>query len=70
MGLGLSVKRHPLEFANALLKLEWNMEKYKNAVETFSKNLTWEEVSKHHISLYNLILNSPDSSLSKKNIFL
>lgn len=70
MGLGLSVKRHPLEFANALLKLEWNMEKYKNAVETFSKNLTWEEVSKHHISLYNLILNSPDSSFSKKKIFL
>ena len=70
MGLGLSVKRDPLEFSNALLKLERNMEKYKSAVETFSKNLTWEEVSKNHISLYNLILNSPDSSLSNKNIFL
>jgi glycosyltransferase involved in cell wall biosynthesis len=70
MGLGISVKRVPSEFSNALLMLEQNFERYRKAVEIFNKNLTWQEVAKKHILVYNLLISNPDSPLLKKNMFL
>lgn len=44
MQLGISVKRVPSEFSNALVMLEKDMEVYREAVKNFKKNLTWEEM--------------------------
>jgi glycosyltransferase involved in cell wall biosynthesis len=52
LGLGLSVKRKPSYFSNALLELEQKMEKYKKSVQEFSTKLTWSEVANQHIHLY------------------
>jgi hypothetical protein len=55
--------------ARALLALEQNLERYKNAVEIFSKKLLWQDIASKHIILYNLIVNNPNSSVLKKNMF-
>jgi glycosyltransferase involved in cell wall biosynthesis len=69
LGLGLSVRRNPVEFSKALLTLEQNLGKYKIAIDKFSKNLLWEEVAKKHAALYNLVVNSPNSPILKENMF-
>ena len=69
MGLGISVRRNPAEFSKALLTLEQNLGEYKIAVEKFRKNLLWEEVAKKHATLYNLVVNNPNSPILKENMF-
>lgn len=69
MGLGISVHRDPNQFSRALLTLERKLDRYKNTVEMFSKKLLWQDVAKKHITLYNLIVNNPNSSILKKNMF-
>ncbi len=61
LGLGISIERDPGEFSRALIKLERDYENYKNAVETFRKNLLWKEVASKHILLYKSIVDGPDS---------
>jgi glycosyltransferase involved in cell wall biosynthesis len=68
MGLGISVKQNPIEFSQALLKLEINYNKYKHAVINFRKSLLWKEVAKKHILLYNSMINTPDSPVIRKTI--
>jgi len=70
MGLGVLVNRSPSEFSRGLLTLEQKLEEYKERVKGFSKNLTWKNVAKRHLTLYNFIINNPESSISKKNLFL
>ena len=60
MGLGISIERDPVEFSKAFVKLEWDYEKYENAVEIFRKKLAWKEVAKKHISLYESVMNSSE----------
>jgi glycosyltransferase involved in cell wall biosynthesis len=69
IGLGISVRRDPNQFSRALLALEQNLERYKNTVEIFSKKLLWQDIANKHIILYNLIVNNPNSSVLKKNMF-
>ena len=69
IGLGISVRRDPNQFSRALLALEQNLEWYKNAVEIFRKKLLWQDIASKHIILYNLIVNNPNSSVLKKNMF-
>ncbi|HEY7109927.1 MAG TPA: glycosyltransferase [Nitrososphaeraceae archaeon] len=59
MGLGISVRRNPVEFSKALLKLEQNLDEYKMTIDKFRKNLLWEEVAKKHAALYDLVVKSP-----------
>ena len=61
MELGIAVKRVPSSFSAALLKLEQNMERFKKAVEIFSKRLTWDEVSKEHLLLYESLVSDSAS---------
>lgn len=61
LGLGISIERDPREFSGALIKLERDYENYKNAVETFRKNLLWKEVASKHILLYKSIVDSHNS---------
>ncbi|MGB5091125.1 MAG: glycosyltransferase, partial [Nitrososphaeraceae archaeon] len=69
IGLGISVRRDPNQFSRALLALEQNLERYKNTVEIFSKKLLWQDIANKHIILYNLIVNNPNSSVLKRNMF-
>ncbi|MGH9972315.1 MAG: glycosyltransferase family 4 protein [Nitrososphaeraceae archaeon] len=69
MELGISVPRDPVQFSNALLKLEQKLDRYKNTTKIFNKKLLWQEIAKKHIILYNLIVNDPNSPLLKENMF-
>jgi hypothetical protein len=69
MGLGISVHRDPVQFSMALLKLEQELDEYRNAIKIFSKNLLWENIAKKHAVLYNLVINNPSSPLLKENMF-
>jgi len=65
--LGISVKRGPSEFSNALVMLENDMEVYQEAVKNFKKKLTWEEIATKHILLYQSlfrIIKSPDQDVA------
>jgi hypothetical protein len=66
MGLGILVKRNPIEFSQTLLKIEIDYNKYKDAVINFRKSLLWKEVAKKHILLYNSMINPPNSPVIKK----
>jgi glycosyltransferase involved in cell wall biosynthesis len=69
MELGISGPRDPVQFSNALLKLEQKLDRYKNTTKIFNKKLLWQEIAKKHIILYNLIVNDPNSPLLKENMF-
>jgi hypothetical protein len=58
MGLGISVDRNPSDFSRALVELEGDYKKYKDAVVEFSKNLSWREVGRKHILLYESIVKT------------
>jgi glycosyltransferase involved in cell wall biosynthesis len=57
-GLGITAKRTPNTFSDALLELDNNYDKYKNAIEDFKKYLKWNIIAKNHIELYNSIASS------------
>jgi glycosyltransferase involved in cell wall biosynthesis len=54
-GLGITTKRTPNAFADALLELDNNYDKYQKAIECFKKYLNWNIVAINHIELYNSI---------------
>ena len=58
MGLGISVDRNPSDFSRALVELRGDYKKYKDAVVEFSKKLSWREVSRKHILLYESIVKT------------
>jgi glycosyltransferase involved in cell wall biosynthesis len=68
MELGISVDRNPVEFSKALLKLEVDYKRYKDAVVNFRKDLLWKEVAKKHMLLYNSIIDRPSPPLLRKII--
>ena len=65
-GLGISAKRTPAAFTEALLELDRNYDKFKKAVEEFKECLQWDTVARHHIKLYNSIASSPKMLTSNK----
>ena len=56
--LGITTKRTPNAFADALSELASNYDKYKRAVDGFKKYLKWNLVARNHIELYNSITSS------------
>jgi glycosyltransferase involved in cell wall biosynthesis len=52
-GLGIIVKRQPLEFSEGLDVLSRNYSKYGEAVNKFKQKLKWDFVAKQHQRLYN-----------------
>jgi len=56
--LGITAKRTPNAFTEALLELERNYDKYKKTVEVFKKYLKWDLIARNHIELYHDITNS------------
>ena len=63
-GLGVTVKRDPIEFKKALIDLEDNYEYYCNSVNQFKLSLNWKNIADHHTNLYNSILVDTKSSKS------
>jgi len=68
MKLGIMVDRNPVEFSKALLKLEVDYKRYKDAVVNLRKDLLWKEVAKKHILIYNSIIDRPSTPLLRKII--
>jgi glycosyltransferase involved in cell wall biosynthesis len=58
-GLGITAKRKPNEFSNAIKNLEKDYCKYIESVNIFKNNLKWEFVAKQHEAIY--------CSISEKN---
>jgi glycosyltransferase involved in cell wall biosynthesis len=56
--LGITTKRTPNAFVDALLELDNNYDKYQKAIEAFKQYLKWNIVAKNHIELYNSITSS------------
>jgi glycosyltransferase involved in cell wall biosynthesis len=54
--LGITVDRNPQAFSNALVSLDHEYEKYANVVERFGAKLSWKEVARRHLALYNGIV--------------
>jgi glycosyltransferase involved in cell wall biosynthesis len=54
-GLGITVRRNPNEFSNALVRLANHYAKYKESVDAFKKKLTWETVAMQHVRVYSEI---------------
>jgi glycosyltransferase involved in cell wall biosynthesis len=52
MGLGVTVRRNPVEFSKALRILEADYTYFKKKVEHFKSNLTWDSVAKQHVTVY------------------
>ena len=53
MGLGITSKRDPKSFSNAIYKLGNDYEKYNTAVMNFKLKLKWNYIANQHIQLYN-----------------
>jgi len=51
-GLGITTKRRPYAFSNALKRLEKGYSHYEESINNFKTNLTWESIAKQHDSLY------------------
>jgi glycosyltransferase involved in cell wall biosynthesis len=58
MGLGITVKRTPNAFTDALLDLDANYTAYSEAVESFKARLKWDYSANMHIKLYENIMNN------------
>lgn len=56
MGLGITVKRNPIEFSKALVTLNNNYEYYAKNVILFKEKLKWYNIARSHISLYKQII--------------
>jgi glycosyltransferase involved in cell wall biosynthesis len=65
-GLGITTKRMPNAFADALLELDKNYDKYQKAIEGFKKYLQWCIVTMNHIELYNSITSTTKMVTSNK----
>jgi glycosyltransferase involved in cell wall biosynthesis len=55
-GLGLTVRRDPIEFSNGLVAIKRNYANYKEAVNTFKKKLRWDIIAKQHAMIYSRIM--------------
>jgi glycosyltransferase involved in cell wall biosynthesis len=53
MGLGITAKRNPESFAEAIHKLGDSYDKYSKSVDNFKEQFRWEFVAKQHIDIYN-----------------
>ena len=55
-GLGLTVRRDPIEFSNGLVAIKRDYANYKEAVNTFKKKLRWDVIAKQHAMIYSRIM--------------
>jgi glycosyltransferase involved in cell wall biosynthesis len=63
-GLGITARRTPKAFTNALLELDNNYDIYKKAVDGFKKYLKWDSITRNHIKLYNDVITNSNRMLA------
>ena len=56
-GLGITVRRDPDQFSEALMTLEKDYQSYIKAISQFKENLRWDNVAKKHLEVYTQITN-------------
>jgi glycosyltransferase involved in cell wall biosynthesis len=55
-GLGITVSRNGTAFAKALERLDTYYDYYKNAVDKFRWNISWNKIAEEHSNVYKQIL--------------
>ena len=53
--LGIVAKRDPILFEKAFEQIDKNYTYYKSNVEEFRKKISWDNIAKQHVSIYNNI---------------
>jgi glycosyltransferase involved in cell wall biosynthesis len=53
--LGIVAKRDPILFENAFGQIDKHYTYYKSNVEEFRKKISWDNIAKQHVSIYNNI---------------
>jgi glycosyltransferase involved in cell wall biosynthesis len=56
MGLGITAKRDPASFANAIENIGKSYDKYSKAVSSFKHQIKWEYVANQHIEFYKRVI--------------
>lgn len=56
MNLGIVTKRSPRSFEQKFLEMDNNYSFFKSKVEEFQKILSWDNIAKQHISIYESII--------------
>jgi glycosyltransferase involved in cell wall biosynthesis len=57
-GLGITVKRDPAAFADALKALDKDYETYLQRVDNFKEKLKWDRIAAQHASVYRRVINA------------
>jgi glycosyltransferase involved in cell wall biosynthesis len=68
MNLGIVTKRSPWSFEQAFMEMDRRYPYFKSNVEGFRKNLSWDDISKQHISIYNSIINKGKPALESSQL--
>jgi glycosyltransferase involved in cell wall biosynthesis len=61
-GLGITVKRNPIEFARGLKLLEEKYDDYAEAVNRFRGRLSWNYIAKEHLKVYNRAVKAKETT--------
>jgi hypothetical protein len=64
-GLGITTKRRPNQFSNAINRLEKDYNNYVKSVNNFKNILKWEFVAKQHESVYHSVIEKKVSNSLK-----
>jgi glycosyltransferase involved in cell wall biosynthesis len=71
-GLGITVKRDPAAFADALKALDKDYEAYSQRVDNFKEKLKWDRIAAQHIAVYRRVIDAKAqliaSTLGSKNM--
>lgn len=54
-GLGITVDRKPQAFSDALVSLDGEYKKYADSADRFGKEISWKEIARRHVILYDKI---------------
>lgn len=57
MNLGIVTKRSPRSFEQALMEMDRRYPLFKSKVEEFRRTISWDNIAKQHLSIYNSIIN-------------
>jgi glycosyltransferase involved in cell wall biosynthesis len=63
--LGIVAKRDPILFEKAFEQIDKNYTYYKSNVEEFRKKISWDNIAKQHVSIYNNITTTTTRNRSE-----
>ena len=63
MSLGMVTERDPRKFEKAFEQIDKHYKHYEFSVEEFKKDLIWDNIARHHISIYKGIIENKSLEL-------